>query len=316
MAQSAEVSFMRTPINKVIITCAITGKLTQPGATPYLPIPPSDIASSALGAAEGVAAIVDIHVREPKLDAPSMELALYKEAVERIHARRTPTSSSTSRPGPAGVSYLRRMIPGWPRLARSCCTHLDASRTLARSGRRAVRSTLNTMNSGKRVVINTPGNVRKMAKVICESGVPPEIELFDSGDIALMLDLIVDGSLREPRLYSVVIGVPCGFQPSAETLLCARNLKPAQAQFTGIGIGRWMFPMVAPSYLAGGHRRVGFEDGIYLSREQLATSDAALVKKARRIVEDLGGNIATCSKARKIVGLPYRPPGARAMANA
>ena len=49
---------------------------------------------------------------------------------------------------------------------------------------------LNTMNSGKEVVINTPGNVRRMAKVIDDAGVKPEIELFDSGDIALMHDLL------------------------------------------------------------------------------------------------------------------------------
>jgi hypothetical protein len=51
------------------------------------------------------------------------------------------------------------------------------------------------MNSGGQVVINTPKNVRRMAKVIAEAGVRPEIELFDSGDIALMHDLIKDGSI-------------------------------------------------------------------------------------------------------------------------
>jgi uncharacterized protein (DUF849 family) len=64
-----------------------------------------------------------------------------------------------------------------------------------------------------------------------------------------------------------------------------------------------MFPMVAQSYLAGGHVRVGLEDGIYLSRGQLAPSNAALVTKARRMVEDLGGTIATSDEARRIVGL-------------
>jgi uncharacterized protein (DUF849 family) len=145
-----------------------------------------------------------------------------------------------------------------------------------------------------------------MAHVINESGVLPEIELFDSGDIALMRDMIADQSLRGPLLCSFVMGVAYGFQPSPETLLYARNLLPAHAQFTGIGIGRWMFPMVAQSYLAGGHVRVGLEDGVYLSRGQLAPSNAALVEKARRIVEDLGGSIATGGEARRIVGLTQR----------
>jgi len=52
------------------------------------------------------------------------------------------------------------------------------------------------MNSGGQVVINTPCHVRRMAKVINDAGVKPEIELFDSGDIALMHDLIRDGTLK------------------------------------------------------------------------------------------------------------------------
>jgi uncharacterized protein (DUF849 family) len=63
---------------------------------------------------------------------------------------------------------------------------------------------------------------------------------------------------------------------------------------------------VAQSYLAGGHVRVGLEDTVYLSRGQLASSNAALVEKARRIVEDLGGQIATPQQAREIIGLPAR----------
>jgi uncharacterized protein (DUF849 family) len=143
-----------------------------------------------------------------------------------------------------------------------------------------------------------------MTKVILESRVLPEVELFDPGDIALMQDMLADNSLRGTVLCSFVMGVPYGFQPSAETVIYARNLLPAHAQFTAIGIGRWMFPAVAQSYLAGGHVRAGLEDGIYLARGKLATSNAAMVEKAQRIVQDLGGDIATPAEARAIVGLP------------
>jgi uncharacterized protein (DUF849 family) len=77
---------------------------------------------------------------------------------------------------------------------------------------------LNTMNSGGQVVINTPGNVRRMAKVINAAGVKPEIELFDSGDIALMHDLLRDGTIEGPLLTSLVLGVKYGFQPGPETM--------------------------------------------------------------------------------------------------
>jgi uncharacterized protein (DUF849 family) len=92
--------------------------------------------------------------------------------------------------------------------------------------------------------------------------------------------------------------------PPRKTVLYARDLLPSDAEFTAIGIGKAAFTAVAQSYLAGGHARVGLEDSVYLSRGQLATSNAQMVAKARRIVEDLGGAIATIEDARRIVGLP------------
>ncbi len=296
---------MRTPLEKIVITCAVTGNLTLPVSTPHLPISPEDIAASALAAADAGAAIVHIHVRDPNSGAPSMDLTLYRGVVERIKAANDELIINLTT-GPGG-----RFIPSEddPKIAAPGTNLLPPATRVAHIAElrpEICTLDLNTMNSGKQVVINTPGNVRKMARVIQQSGVLPELELFDSGDIALMHDLVTDGSLRGPLLCSVVMGVPYGFQPSAETLLYARNLLPADAQFTGFGIGRWMFPMVAQSYLAGGHVRVGLEDGIYLSRGQLAPSNAALVQKARRIVEDLGGTVANCSEARRLVGLAAR----------
>jgi uncharacterized protein (DUF849 family) len=102
------------------------------------------------------------------------------------------------------------------------------------------------------------------------------------------------------------MGVRYGFQPSPETVLYARALLPDDAEFTAIGIGRTAFQSVALSYLSGGHVRVGLEDAVYIAQGTLAPSNAAMVEKARRIVEDLGGQIATPRKAREIIGLPTR----------
>ena len=67
---------MRSPRDKVFITCAVTGNLTTPDQTPHLPITPEEIADAALGAAEAGAAIVHLHVRDPETGKPSMALEL------------------------------------------------------------------------------------------------------------------------------------------------------------------------------------------------------------------------------------------------
>ena len=296
---------MRAPRDKVFMTCAVTGNLTLPEQTPHLPITPEEIADACLGAAEAGAAIVHIHVREPGTGKPSMEIDLYRDVVERIRAKNTQLILNITT-GPGG-----RFVPSpdEPRVAGPGTTLLVPEKRvehIAMLKPEICTLDLNTMNSGKEVVINTPGNVRRMAKVVREAGVKPEIELFDSGDIALMHDLLKDGTLSGPALSSFVLGVRYGFQPSPESVIYARNLLPQDAEFTAIGIGRSVFTMVAQSYLAGGHVRVGIEDGVYLSRGVLATSNAVMVEKARRIVEDLGGQIATPREAREIIGLPTR----------
>jgi uncharacterized protein (DUF849 family) len=294
---------MRSPRDKVIITCAVTGNLTTPEQTPYLPITPQQIADACLGAADAGAAIVHIHVRDPLTGRPSMLLDHYVDVVQRIRAR-NPELILNITTGPGG-----RFVPSAddPKVAAEGTTLMLPEKRvehLAVLRPDICTLDLNTMNSGREVVINTPPNVRRMAKVIAEVGVKPEIELFDSGDIALMRDLLADGTLQGSVLCSFVMGVRYGFQPAPETVLYARDLLPKDAEFTAIGIGKAAFTTVAQSYLAGGHVRVGLEDAVYLSRGQLATSNAEMVAKARRIVEDLGGVIATTEEARRIVGLP------------
>src|SRR5712691_4658909 len=72
---------------KVMISCAVTGSADSPGKNPAVPVSPAQIAQSCLDAAKAGASIVHIHVRDPKTTKPSMDKALYKEAVERIREK-------------------------------------------------------------------------------------------------------------------------------------------------------------------------------------------------------------------------------------
>jgi uncharacterized protein (DUF849 family) len=302
-AGRCEETLMRPMLDKIVITCAVTGNLTRPDQTPHLPITPDEIAEACLGAAEAGAAVAHIHVREPGSGAPSMKLDYYRDVVARIRARNRSLILNITT-GPGG-----RFVPSKddPKIADAGTTLMNPEQRVSHIA--ALKPDictldLNTMNSGGQVVINTPGNVRRMAKVIREAGVKPEIELFDSGDVALLHDLLADGTLSGPALTSFVMGVKYGFQPSPETVLYARGLLPPGAHFTAIGIGRATFPMVAQSVLAGGHARTGIEDGVYLERGVLAPSNAAMVEKARRIIEEIGGQIATPAEARALFDLP------------
>ncbi len=289
-------------MTKTMLTCAVTGNLTRPEQTPHLPITPEQIAAECLAAAEAGAAVVHVHVRDPKTGAPSMDVELYREVVDRIRrADRELVINLTT--GPGG-----RFVPGAddPRVAAPGTTLLPPLARvehIARIRPDVCSLDLNTMNSGGDVVINTPRNVRLMAQAIRAAGVVPELEVFDSGDIHLARDLIADGTLAGPGLWTVVTGVKYGFAATPEALMYARSLLPAGALWSAFGIGRHEFPLVAQSFLLGGQVRVGLEDNIYLERGVLAKGNAELVRKARRIVEDLGGALMSAREARAAIGL-------------
>ena len=290
------------PPQKVIITCAITGNLTRPEQSPHLPITPQQIAESALEAAEAGASIAHIHVRDPATGRPSMGIDLYRDVMDRIRAR-NPGLIINLTTGPGG-----RFVPSEddPKIAGPGTTLMAPERRVEHV--EILRPDictldLNTMNSGGEVVINTPRNVRKMAARIRAAKVLPELELFDTGDCHLARDLIAEGTLQGPGLYSLVLGVKYGFNASPETMMYGRDLLPPGAIWTGFGIGRSEFPMVAQSWLLGGHVRVGMEDNLYLSKGVLAKTNAELVTHAANILRSLGAAIASPAEARAILGL-------------
>lgn len=289
-------------MQKTIITCAITGNITTPEQHPNLPVSPVQIASAALDAERAGAAAVHIHVRHPDSGRPSMELSHYQEVVERIRegSRKLIINLTT---GPGG-----RFVPGKedPKVAAPGTTlmHPEPRVEHVRILKPDICSLdLNTMYSGTSVVINTPDSVERMAQIINDAGVRPEIEIFDSGDIHLATDLIAKGILKSPTLFSFVLGVKYGFNASMDTLMYAKSLLPTESPFTAFGIGRAEFPMVAGSFLQGGHVRVGFEDNLFLSRGHKADNNAQLVEKAKHIIELLGGEIASPEEAREILQL-------------
>lgn len=289
-------------MSSVILTCALVGNFTTRAQNPHLPITPQQIADQALDAWRAGAAIVHIHVRDPQTELPSMEVALYAEVVQRIRdvtdeliinlttgngGRYHPSEADPAKAGPRTNLLVAERRVEHIRAIRPDIATLD----------------LNTMLFGNEVVINTPQNVRAMARAIYDSGARPEVELFDSGDIALMKDLIADGTLKPAPLCSLVMGIKYGFQPSPETLLYARGQLPEGAIWTGFATGKWAYPMLSMSAIAGGQVRIGLEDAVWLARGVPAPSNAAMVQKARRILDDLGYDLASAAQARNVLAL-------------
>jgi uncharacterized protein (DUF849 family) len=288
-------------MSKTILSCAVTGNQTTLAQHPGLPCTPEQIATACIDAAKAGAAITHIHVRYPD-GRPSMELAHYKEVVDRIRDSATdviinlttgpgqrfvPSKEDPSVAGPGTtLTHPMRRVEHVLALKPEICT-LD----------------LNTMWSGSSAVINSPESISVMAQAMREAGSKPELEVFDGGDIQLAKMLIEKGVLDSPALFQIVTGIRFGFEQTPQTLAYARSLLPANAVWAGFGIGRMAFPMLAQAFLLGGHVRCGLEDAVNLRKGVLAPDNAAMVRKAAHIVDELGGELATPKEARAILGL-------------
>lgn len=162
---------------------------------------------------------------------------------------------------------------------------------------------MGSLNFGKGALINVQRHIEAIAAVIREAGVKPELEVFDTGHIALANHLIAQGLIEDRPLWQIVLGVPWGAPADPATLMHMRNLLPANATWAAFGIGASEYSVLAQAALLGGHVRVGLEDNLYIRKGVQARSNAELVGKAATILETLGFTVAGPAQARQALGL-------------
>jgi uncharacterized protein (DUF849 family) len=287
---------------KTILTAAITGNLMTPEISPNLPVTPEQIARQALDAAAAGAAIVHLHVRDPETAKGSMRLDLYEELVARIRAENTDVLLNLTT-GEGG-----RFIPSDddPKIAAAGSTLCAPEKRVAHV--EALKPDIctldfNTMWSGAASVINSPRNLEIMAGRIYAAGVKPEIEIFDSGDLHMVKDFVARGVIKTPLMVQMVLGVRFGAVANPATMAYLVGQLPEGTEWAAFGIGRAAFPMLAQAWLLGGHIRIGMEDTAYIRKGAHCVSNAELVTKAARMIDDLGGALATPDEAREILCL-------------
>jgi uncharacterized protein (DUF849 family) len=288
--------------NDVIITCAVTGAGDTTSRSNLVPITPRQVADAAIEAANAGAAVVHVHVRDPETGAGSRDPALFREAVDMIRDSGVdmiinltagmggdwvPSEEDPSLPGPGSdmigpEERLAHVIDCKPDICSLDC---------------------GTMNfAGDYAYINTAPFLRRMAEMVQEIGVKPELEVFDLGQIRLARSLIDDGLIDAPPMFQLCLGIPWGAGADTETMTAMKQALPPGALWAGFGISRMQMPMVAQAVLLGGNVRVGLEDNIYLDKGVLA-SNGMLVERAVEIIERMGARVLGADEARAKIGL-------------
>ncbi|MFT4713079.1 MAG: hypothetical protein ACJAVI_003906 [Candidatus Azotimanducaceae bacterium] len=289
---------------QVIITCAITGAGDTVAKHPGLPITPTQIAESAIEAAKAGAAIVHCHVRDPATGVASRDDALYREVVARIRDSETDVIINLTA-GMGGDLYIG---PGETPLAFTEETDLVSAEQRISHVRELLPDicTLDcgsfNFGDGNLVYISTPDMLREGAKSIRALGVKIELEVFDTGQLWLVNQMLTEDILEPNPMIQLCLGIAWGAPATTTSMKAMVDQLPEGARWASFGVGAMQMPMVAQSVLLGGHVRVGLEDNLYLSRGVLATN-AQLVERARSIIELMGSDIATPNEARSMLGL-------------
>ena len=157
------------------------------------------------------------------------------------------------------------------------------------------------------VMTNTPGMLRSMAQKMTNLGVRPEIEAFDTGHLWFAKQLVNEGLIENPVMVQLCMNVPWGAPDDLNTLMAMVNNIPDEWTFSAFSLGRHQMPYVAAAVLAGGNVRVGLEDNIFLDKGVLATN-AQLVERASKIINNLGAKIIGPSEVRQKLNLSKRAP--------
>ncbi|MGI9311764.1 MAG: 3-keto-5-aminohexanoate cleavage protein, partial [bacterium] len=161
--------------------------------------------------------------------------------------------------------------------------------------------TLN-FGDGETIYISTPPTLRKMASLVQEWGVKPELEVFELGHLRFAKRMIAEGLIDGPPLFQICLGIPWGADHSVDAMKAMKDDLPPDAVWSGFGIGRMQMPMAAVATAMGGNVRVGLEDNLYLDKGVLATN-AQLVERAIEIIERMGARAITPAQAREKLGL-------------
>jgi uncharacterized protein (DUF849 family) len=287
---------------EVFVTCALTGVGDTAVRSDRVPVTPDQIAAAAIEAAQAGAAVAHIHVRDPETGKGSRDPRLYRDVVERIRASDTDVVINLTA-GMGGDLVLGGDETPLP--------FDDAGTDLAGATERLAHveellpeictldcGSMNFAAGGDYVLVNTPGILRAMARRVRELGVRPELEVFDTGHLTLVHELISEGLIEDPVLIQLCTGIPYGAPDDLLTVLAMVNRLPPGAIFSTFSIGRMQIPFVAMAALAGGNVRVGLEDNLYLSRGKLA-SNGELVERAVHILEGMNARVLGPDEVRE-----------------
>ncbi|MDS0282110.1 3-keto-5-aminohexanoate cleavage protein [Haloarcula onubensis] len=270
---------------KVIITVATTGAIHGKDVNSNLPEQPEEIAQQ-VAACEAVgASIAHVHGRNEHGENDASRLQAVNDAIrEECDDIIIQNTTGGQAQYDSRVAGIRTDPP--PEMAS-----LD----------------MGPFKRDKHIITNhTRNNIERLAVEMQAKDIKPEMEVFNSGQLAEVRRLIDEGLIEEPPYINLIFGG--SFTPATpRNLLTMVDNIPDGSEFNVLAVGPHQLPLTTMAVLLGGHVRVGMEDNLYYRRGEKAQSNQQLVERTANIIEHLDRDIATPDEAREMLGMAKQP---------
>jgi uncharacterized protein (DUF849 family) len=300
-------------MSKVIISCAITGAMHTPTMSPWLPITPAQIAEHSIAAANAGAAIIHLHARQPADGAPTGSPDIYRQFLPQIHAETDAVINLTTGGSPI-MSVADRLAAGVQFLPEMCSLNMGSMNFAIFPAANRIKEWKYdweegyVRNSDDFIFRNTFRDIAYILETMSDAGTKFEHECYDVGHLYNLAHFVDRGLVKAPFFVQLIFGILGGIGPDLDNLMfmkrtADRLFGPSNFQWSVLAAGKHQMPFITQAALMGGNVRVGLEDSIFLERGKLAESNAQQVAKIRRILAELGHDVATPAEARAMLGL-------------
>ena len=281
--------------------------------SPYLPVTPEEIARASIDAARAGAAIIHLHARDPETGYPSAKPEDFLAFLPTIRDN-CDAVMNISTGGSSLMSIDERLAPARAVSPEMCSLNMGSMNfgifPLAAHYRDWKHDWEPELLEATRARVfrNTFEDIEEIFDDLGgRHGSRFEFECYDVGHIDTLAYYLKQGRVKPPLYVQFVLGVLGGIGAAPENLLhmkaTADRLLGDAYEFSVLGAGGSQMRLATSGAILGGNVRVGLEDSLTIAKGELATSNAAQVQKIRRVLEELGYEIATPAEARQRLGL-------------
>lgn len=301
-------------MNKVILTCAITGGAHTPSMSPYLPVTPEEIAQQSIEAVAAGAAIIHLHARDPQTGRPTGDPAIFRRFVQTIKQETDAVINISTGGGGPAMPIEERAEAGRALKPEMCSLNMGSINLNLSEMAQRDRTWKHDwekphLEATKNLVFrNTFADIEWILEHVgLNGGTRFEFECYDVGHLYTLAYFLERGLVKPPLFVQTVFGLRGAIGAHAEDLMhqkrTADRLFGDSYHWSVLAAGKHQMPLATMAALMGSNVRVGLEDSLYIGRGELASSNAQQVHKIRRILEELGMEIATPDEVRGMLDL-------------